>query len=487
MQKKGVSPLIATVLIIGFTIVLAALVITWGTKLFKGTVQDTQKTIDFSKLCIEINYEATAKNDKTNNRINIEIKNNAARTIDGFLIKTDNSKTFYIASGKPLVENQGNIWVSGTDSKLAAFSIKTYAIEGEHKTLDIRPIIIDSVETKICDEKTKTEIIEEATIEIPLNEFHPVIPTQENTQVQETNNQQSESNQLPAPIQQEKGSIKFNTKPQGAKIYLNNQDQSSETPITISQVNIGVYNITLMKPGYKEYNTTITLEKDQTINVETELKPKSISNDAILIMPLDKANNDLSKYGIGGFATNYSVIFNQENCKFSGECAKFNGNAQINIPDNPLINFIDTNYTITLWAKFDNLDQGRQKLLYKGDNNQVVVNYEIGKYEYSQKIQSRTGNIITYSPYINTATWYNIIAIYNGQEIKTYINGNNIGTGTIQTPLPTVTNQLLIGGRNDIGAFKGIIQCLIMWNRTITEEEIQEITNTQKCLIPIRE
>ena len=50
-NKKGVSPLIATVLIIGFTIVLAALVITWGTKLFKGTVSDTETTSQFSLAC----------------------------------------------------------------------------------------------------------------------------------------------------------------------------------------------------------------------------------------------------------------------------------------------------------------------------------------------------------------------------------------------------------------------------------------------------
>ena len=30
MSKRGISPLIATVLIVGFTIALAAMIITWG-------------------------------------------------------------------------------------------------------------------------------------------------------------------------------------------------------------------------------------------------------------------------------------------------------------------------------------------------------------------------------------------------------------------------------------------------------------------------
>ena len=35
LNKKGISPLIATVLIIGFTIIIAVLVITWTTGLVK--------------------------------------------------------------------------------------------------------------------------------------------------------------------------------------------------------------------------------------------------------------------------------------------------------------------------------------------------------------------------------------------------------------------------------------------------------------------
>lgn len=50
-NKRGISPLIATVLIIGFTIVLAALVITWGTRLFKTTVEETELASKFSFAC----------------------------------------------------------------------------------------------------------------------------------------------------------------------------------------------------------------------------------------------------------------------------------------------------------------------------------------------------------------------------------------------------------------------------------------------------
>ncbi len=50
-NKRGISPLIATVLVIGFTIVLAAMVITWGTRLFQTTVEETEAESKFTLAC----------------------------------------------------------------------------------------------------------------------------------------------------------------------------------------------------------------------------------------------------------------------------------------------------------------------------------------------------------------------------------------------------------------------------------------------------
>ena len=42
MKKRGISPLIATVLIIGFTIVLAAAIFQWGGSLVNKLKQDSE-------------------------------------------------------------------------------------------------------------------------------------------------------------------------------------------------------------------------------------------------------------------------------------------------------------------------------------------------------------------------------------------------------------------------------------------------------------
>jgi flagellin-like protein len=51
MKKKGISPLIATVLIIGFTVALAAIIITWSTGFTKRMQTQTEETANVQIIC----------------------------------------------------------------------------------------------------------------------------------------------------------------------------------------------------------------------------------------------------------------------------------------------------------------------------------------------------------------------------------------------------------------------------------------------------
>ena len=52
-NKKGISPLISTVLIIGFTIVLAVLVITWISGTVDDTTSETDCMTDAQNICLD--------------------------------------------------------------------------------------------------------------------------------------------------------------------------------------------------------------------------------------------------------------------------------------------------------------------------------------------------------------------------------------------------------------------------------------------------
>ena len=50
-MKKGISPLIATILLIGFTVALAVVVFNWGVGFVKNAQENVEKITDSSLLC----------------------------------------------------------------------------------------------------------------------------------------------------------------------------------------------------------------------------------------------------------------------------------------------------------------------------------------------------------------------------------------------------------------------------------------------------
>ncbi len=81
-QKKGMSPLIATVLLIGFAVALAALVMTWGLDFIKDQTGRVDASTEEALLCvnqldfkIEVNcgINATGANIAIDNRGTIDI------------------------------------------------------------------------------------------------------------------------------------------------------------------------------------------------------------------------------------------------------------------------------------------------------------------------------------------------------------------------------------------------------------------------------
>jgi flagellin-like protein len=60
-NKRGISPLIATVLIIGFTVALAAVIMTWGQSFSKSMSQSTEQTTNVQLACAQdVQFEVQA-------------------------------------------------------------------------------------------------------------------------------------------------------------------------------------------------------------------------------------------------------------------------------------------------------------------------------------------------------------------------------------------------------------------------------------------
>ncbi len=88
MNKKGISPLIATVLILGFTIALAAIVMTWGKSFTQGLQESTEKSSESAILCAtEINFKVKNVCLDSNNKYKITVENNGQRDIKYFDVR----------------------------------------------------------------------------------------------------------------------------------------------------------------------------------------------------------------------------------------------------------------------------------------------------------------------------------------------------------------------------------------------------------------
>lgn len=71
-NNKGISPLIATVLLIGFTVALAAIIMTWGTDFIRGTTGRVDEQQENAFLCtsqLDFQIQTPTSTDCANNQV----------------------------------------------------------------------------------------------------------------------------------------------------------------------------------------------------------------------------------------------------------------------------------------------------------------------------------------------------------------------------------------------------------------------------------
>ncbi len=118
LLKKGISPLIATVLVIGFTVALAAVILTWGTSFTKSISKGTEETADIQLTCAQ-DVQFDVKNacidsvtDPLAPSVRFIVENNGNKDIKNFTARFKISETDVLSAETP--------------SGIARFGVKTY-------------------------------------------------------------------------------------------------------------------------------------------------------------------------------------------------------------------------------------------------------------------------------------------------------------------------------------------------------------------------
>jgi len=149
-MKKAISPLIATVLLIGFTIVLAGTLIGWSTGLFSGMIEEKScETLAQTTCASNIKIELT-NIDFSSNPKKLTIYNAGDYYIDHFIIiikeqNNENTEKYEITENIPLPWQTREIVIN--DNTNSAEYIKIIHVI-KYKTKDNKECI------KTCEEKT---------------------------------------------------------------------------------------------------------------------------------------------------------------------------------------------------------------------------------------------------------------------------------------------------------------------------------------------
>lgn len=94
-NKKGISPLIATVLLIGFVIVLGAVFFKWGGDLMRSSTEESQKKLDLDSACnkltnLDVEYREVTDTSGTVTSV-LLIDNKNEKGINGIILRAYDS------------------------------------------------------------------------------------------------------------------------------------------------------------------------------------------------------------------------------------------------------------------------------------------------------------------------------------------------------------------------------------------------------------
>ena len=136
--------------------------------------------------------------------------------------------------------------------------------------------------------------------------------------------------------------------------------------------------------------------------------------------------------------------------------------------------FNTTSFSIGLWV---NPNSTRTQGIIAKTNVTVAQRWRIfmngagGAVEFdAQSATEQLGNVVT-TTNLAAATWYHIVATYDGTTARIYVNGAFEASATASTMLNNNTNHIEIG-TSETNRFNGTIDEVMMWNKNMTDNEI---------------
>lgn len=269
----------------------------------------------------------------------------------------------------------------------------------------------------------------------------------------------------------------------------------------ISEVPPGIYTVTAVKPGYIDASVQIAVMAGRTtiadlhmVAISAHTSPTPIArpfttNGLVAYYPFCGNANDAS--GNDNHGTVYGAILTEDAHGTSQSAYYFNGaDSFIRIPHNEAIDGLGSEMSVVAWIKVDVDTEydiyDYRHIISKGATfGDLWADYAMGlsnpegalHWEYSSSANSPI-RLNTNDP-LPQGSWHQVAVTFEYGRIRFFVDGSLQGTmsGSYET-LRSSPQPLYIGCRYEspiIGVFRGAIDDVRIYNRTLDESEIQAL------------
>ncbi len=195
-----------------------------------------------------------------------------------------------------------------------------------------------------------------------------------------------------------------------------------------------------------------------------------------LLLHLNGNSTDSS--GNGNNGTDTAITYSLANGKF-GQGASFNGSSSnIELPSGVVLTST-ANQTIALWFKLGNITQVDKDLINLSEDTTKVTydhDYNNGVYKFRRIKQMVAIQEVT-TAFTDTTSFHSAVGTYDGTKIHLYIDGVEIGTGTVASGNGSsgAHNSANVGCDNNSSQFfNGSIDEVIVENTAWSAEKVKK-------------
>ncbi len=151
MRKRGISPIISTILIIGLVVMIAAFTLTWGMDTYRNYKEKTELDSEVALKCSETGFKVI-NSCVFSNTVNLVMENNGAQDISGFLYRVE------AKDGSVTGEAEVSLSEYSKKTFLESFEFDVNEI-GTPREIEIFPKINVEGEDYVCSISRKSEVL----------------------------------------------------------------------------------------------------------------------------------------------------------------------------------------------------------------------------------------------------------------------------------------------------------------------------------------